>query len=258
MRIYRAYFYKLIRDPMLYAGIVATVLVCASKWLGNNPYTWRGDDVRSDIDVTMYISSVQRMIAIAGALSFVTNFAGEWTSRVTVGCVSRCGVNRYAVSNVVVCFVSSFVTVFFGIMLYAGVLSFFMPVFADTSPNNPMNTVEETLLRVGMPWVYIMFRILPFASSCGMWSVMGMMLTSFFPNKFVGICTPFVASYVIERITKGLPSEFDLYTVSLGYLDWNNVWLMQLYCIGLFAALSVVLGVVFVIMVKRRVHNEVA
>ena len=52
--------------------------------------------------------------------------------------------------------------------------------------------------------------------------------------------------------------EFDLYTVSLGYLNWNNIWLMLFYCIGLFAALSVVLGAVFVIMVKRRVRNEVA
>lgn len=252
MRIYRAYLYKLIRDPMLYIGIAATALLCACKWLQD----FSGYDVQSDIGITLDFSTLCKMIAIAGALPFVANFADEWTSRVTIGCVSRCGVKRYAVSNIVICFVSSLVTVFLGMMLYAGVLSFFLPVFFEDG--NPMNPVQETLLRGGLPWVYIIYRILPFAASCGMWSVMGMMLTSFFPNKFVGICTPFVASYVIERISVNFPPTFNLYYAALGYYNWENLWLQLLYCTGLFAALSVVFGVVFVIMVKRRVQNEVA
>ena len=255
MRIYRAHFYKLIRDPLFYFGIIATALLCAYTWVGKDP--WIAADVANQISITIYFATLRGMIAIAGALPFVANFAGEWTSRVTIGCVARCGVKRYAVSNVVVCFVSSLVTVFLGMMLYAGVLSFFMPLFEDV-PNNSMNTFDETLLRGGMPWVYIIFRIMPFAAACGMWSVMGMMLTAFFPNKFVGICTPFVASYVIERITYEFPTPINLYNVSLGFVDMENIWFQQLYCVGFFAALSAVFGFVFVIMVKRRVQNEVA
>lgn len=74
------------------------------------------------------------MIAISGALPFVTNFADEWTSRVTINCISRCGVYKYAVSNVVLCFVSTMFTVFAGMMLYAGVLSFFFPFLRTTAP----------------------------------------------------------------------------------------------------------------------------
>lgn len=252
MGIYRAYFYKLIREPMLYIGIIATALLCASKWLQD----FGGCDVQSDISLTLDFSTLCKMIAITGALPFAANFAGEWTSRVTIGCVSRCGVKRYAVSNIVICFVSSLATVFLGIMLYAGVLSFFLPVFYDDG--NPMNPIQETLLRGGLSWIYIIYRVLPFAASCGMWSVMGMTLTSFFPNKFIGICTPFVASYVIERISTNFPDPFNLYIVSLCTLDWRNIWLQLLYCLGLFVVLSMIFGIVFVITVKRRVQNEVA
>ena len=255
MRIYRAQFYKLIRNPLFYIGIVGIALLCATKWLPGR-YASRGADVRFEISYMLDITTVRKMIAILGALPFAANFADEWTSRVTIGCISRCGVKRYAVSNVVICFVSSLAAVFLGIMLYAVGLSFFLPVFADT--NNPMSLLEQTLLRGGVPWVYIMYRILPFAASCAMWSVMGMMLTSFFPNKFVGICAPFVASYVIERITMQFPSPFNLWHVSLLYLGWENIWLQLLYCVGMFAAIAAVCGVVFVIMVKRRVQNEVA
>lgn len=252
MGLYRAYFFKLIREPLFYLGVVFTALLCASKWLQN----FSGYDVQSDIGITLDFSTVGKMIAIAGALPFAANFAGEWASRVTINCVSRCGANRYAASNIVVCFVSSFFVVFAGMMLYAGVLSFFLPVFYDDG--NPMNWVKETLLRGGLPWVYIMFRILPFAASCGMWSVMGMTLTSFFPNKFIGICTPFVASYVIERISTNLPDPFNLYIISLGAMEWKNIWLQLFYCLGLFEVISMILGIVFVITVERRVRNEVA
>ena len=256
MRIYRAYFYKLIRDPLFYIGIIGTALLCATKWLPGK-YGGRGADVRFEIGMILDIATVRKMIAILGALPFSANFADEWTSRVTIGCISRCGVNRYAVSNVVMCFISSLLTVFLGMMLYAAALSTILPAFYED--NNPMILLEQTLLREGgMPWVYIMYRILPFAASCAMWSVMGMMLTSFFPNKFVGICAPFVASYVIERITMQFPSPFNLWHVSLGYLGWDNIWLQFFYSVGMFAAIAAVCGVVFAVMVKRRVQNEVA
>lgn len=256
MRIYRAYFYKLIRNPLFYIAIIGTALLCATKWLPGQ-YGMRGADVRFEISMILDVATVRKMIAILGALPFAANFADEWTSRVTVGCVSRCGVNRYAVSNVVMCFISSLFTVFLGMMLYAFVLSTFMPVFFED--NNPMILLEQTLLRDGgVPWVYIMYRILPFAASCAMWSVMGMMITAFFPNKFVGICAPFVASYVVERVTMQLPDPFNLWYVSLIRLGWVNIWLCLLYCVGLFAAIAAVCGVVFVITVKRRVQNEVA
>lgn len=255
MGIYRAYFYKLIRNPLFYIGIIATTLLCATKWLPGK-YAMRGADVQYEIGYILDIATMRKMIAILGALPFAANFADEWTSHVTVSCVSRCGANRYAVSNVVMCFASSFVTVFLGMMLYAAGLATFMPVFFEY--NNPMGLLEQTLLRGGMPWVYIMYRILPFAASCAMWSVMGMMLTAFFPNKFVGICAPFVASYAIERVTMQLPSPLNLWYVSLGYLRWKNIWLQFIYSVGLFTLITAVLGFVFVIMVKRRVQNEVA
>ena len=255
MRIYRAYFYKLIREPLFYIGIIGTALLCATKWLPGK-HGMAGADVRFEIGMILDLATVRKMIAILGALPFAANFADEWTCRVTIGCISRCGVNRYAVSNVVICFLSSIVTVFFGMMLYAASLSTFLPVFFED--NNPMGLLEQTLLRGGMPWVYIMYRILPFAASCAMWSVMGMMLTAFFPNKFVGICAPFVASYAVERVTMQLPSPFNLWHVSLIRLGWENIWVQFVYCVGLFAAIAAVCGVVFVLTVKRRVQNEVA
>lgn len=254
MKIFHVYLYKLLRNPLFYIGISCTALLCVCRQIPKNASICR--DVEMEINVILDISTLRKMIAIFGALPFAANFADEWTNHVTIGCVSRCGVKEYAVSNAVMCFISSLVTVFLGMMLFAGVQSFFKPVFIDSG--NGMSILRETFLRGGAPWVYIMYRVFVFAVSCAMWSVMGMTLTAFFPNKYVGLCSPFVASYILERFSMQLPPNFNLWYVSLSNLRWENVWGQFFYSVGLFAALAAVCGLVFVIMVKRRVQNEVA
>lgn len=256
MKIFRAYLYKLLRSPLFYIGMIVTALVFV---FGDDPVHGSGGrDVATDLEGVLYVATMRKLVAIFGALPFAANFADEWTNRVTTGCVSRCGVKKYAVSNVVMCFISSLVTVFLGMMLFAVGKSFFKPVFYDI-PDYPLGRLEETIMRSGgVPWVYIMYRSFVFASSCAMWSVMGMMLTAFFPNKYVGLCSPFVASYIVERFSMLLPLNFNLWIVSLSNLNWENVWGKFFYSVGLFTALAAVCGFVFVIMVKRRVQNEVA
>lgn len=255
MGVFRAYAFKLIRNPLFYIGIIGTALLCASRLLPQD-HGMMGSHVAIEIDMVLDLSTTRKMIAILGALPFAANFADEWTNHVTLGCVSRCGVKKYTVSNVVMCVISSTITVFLGMMLYAWVLSFFKPVFVDSG--NPMGGLKDILLRGGAPWVYIMYRIFLFAASCAMWSVMGMMLTAFFPNKYVGLCSPFVASYIIERLSMELPDEFNLYVISMGYLNWKNIYGLFFYCVGLCASLTIICGFVFGIMVKRRVQNEMA
>lgn len=254
MSLFRAHLYKLLRDPLFYIGIFGTALLCACRNIPPN-FTATRDTV-SELGAVLDISSMRKMIAVFGALPFAANFADEWTNHVTIGCVSRCGIKRYAASNVVMCFISSLATVFLGMMLFAGVLSCVKPVFKDSG--NPMDILMETLLRDGMPWEYIMYRVFVFAASCAMWSVMGMMITSFFPNKYVGLCSPFVASYIVERFSMQLPSNFNLWYVSVSYLYWKNIWGQFFYSLGLFLSLAVVCGLVFALTVKRRVQNEAA
>lgn len=254
MSIFRAYLYKLLHDPLFYIGIFGTALLCACRQILPNASVYR--DTTIELSALLDISSMRKMIAVFGALPFAANFADEWTNRITIGCVSRCGIKRYAVSNAVMCFISSLVAVFLGMMLFTGVLSFFKPVFVDSG--NPMNILSETLLRGGAPWVYIMYRVFVFAASCAMWSVMGMMLTAFFPNKYVGLCAPFVASYILERFSMQLPPNFNLWYVSLSNIGWENIWGQFFYSVGLFASLATICGLVFALTVKRRVQNETA
>lgn len=255
MGIFRAYFFKLIRSPLFYIGILGTAAVCASRRLF--PNGMMGGYVALEINLILDLDSMRKVIAIFGALPFAANFADEWTNTVTTSCVSRCGVRKYAFSNIALCFISSLIAVFLGMMLYAVICSVFMPLYNYDQLQDHFSPLQRALILSRMPVLYIIYYVFVFAASCAMWSVMGMMLTAFFPNKYVAICSPFVASYIIERISMQLPDTFNLWYVSLSRLGWENVWVQFFYSVGLFVAIAAICGLVFAVIVKRRVQNEI-
>lgn len=255
MGIFRAHLYKLIRSPLFYLGILGTAAVCASRRL--IPNGMLGGYVTVELNLILDLDSMRKVMAIFGALPFAANFADEWTNMITTSCVSRCGVKKYAISNVALCFLSSFAAVFLGMMLYAGICSAFMPLYKYEQLPEILSPLQRAFISTHLPIVYIMYYTFVFAASCAMWSVMGMMLSAFFPNRYVAICSPFVASYVIERISMQLPDAFNLWYVSLSRLGWKNVLLQFLYSVGLFVGIAVLCGWVFAEIIKRRVRNEI-
>lgn len=249
----RAYLFKILRSPMIYLAIIGVAAVCTTNLINGQAAV---ADVVYHLEIFFGLDAYRKIIAVMSALPFAANFAEEWKSSVTASCVTRKNVAKYACSNVAFCWVSSFLAVFLGMMLFVGVYTIFLPLY-EFDPN-PKFTPYGIFLDMEMPLLYVLARIAVFSASCAMWSVMGMLLSAFFPNKYIAICSPFVASYAIERITMQFPNALDLHQISLSYLDSKaNPPLSFLYSIGIFALISAVCGFVFYVIVRKRVQCEI-
>lgn len=247
----RSYINKLLRSPFTYAAFAGIIAVCCFRIFAPN----RNSTVIGQLMLFYGWTIMRKVVYIFAALPFAGNFADEWTNSVTTNCVTRCGLKKYIISNAIVCFVSSTVLVFLGIMLFAWVYSFFIPVYIDVgNPNNPPYGV---FLDAGLPFLTIAFEAFVFAASCGFWSITGMTVSAFFPNKYVAICVPVAANFFFERFTRRFPTEINLKGVALSRLFWNNVAGQFFYSIGFFVLLSVLFTLLFALSVKRRVQNEV-
>ncbi len=167
------------------------------------------------------LTIIRKVVYIFAALPFAGNFADEWTNSVTPHYITRCGLKKYIVSNVAVCFASSAVLVFAGMMLFAWIYSFFIPVYIDYG--DAVDPPYGVFLKAGMPFLKIAFEALVFAVSCGSWSVIGMTISAVFPNKYVSICTPVAVNFVMERIASLYPRMINLRAVALSYPIWNSV-----------------------------------
>lgn len=249
----KGYLYKLIRSPLTYIGVLGVFAVCLANMRGLliNEHT----TVMSRIDLFLDLDAFRKLTVIFAAVPFTANFADEWKNNVTTFCVSRRGIKKYAASNVLLCAVTSFLAVFLGIMLYMLVMSVFTE-FDRQDLNIHSGFPYCEFLNNGPRWLYPVIRIFVFSVSASMWCVMGLMLSAFIPNKYVAVCSPVVASYVVERITIQLPVQMNLHSLSLSVPLIYNSFTTFIYTMLVFTGISAVCGFVFYYVLRKRVQNE--
>ena len=251
-KMLKAYFYKLFRSPLFYIGIVGVVGVCSLRLL---PSVFKGIDVLMEMEIIRSLDGYRKLFVILAALPFAANFSDEWNCMATTSCIARTSARKYSVTNVVLCYISALATVFFGMMIFAGIYSLSYPFYSvgEGSESSPYGIFSLN----GFPLLDLAATTFIFAASCAMWSVMGLMLSAFFPSKYIAICSPFVFSYVVERITMNFPDNLDLWPLSLSHTGWSARPAF-LYANAVFAGISVICGIVFTLTVKRRVQNGIS
>lgn len=249
----RGYLYKLVRSPFAYIGVLGVFAVCLANLRGLmiNKYT----TVIERVDLFLDLDAFRKVTVVFAALPFTANFADEWKNNVTTDCITRKGVKKYAFSNVLMCAITSFLALFLGILLYMLVTSFFSDF------DRPGNGIESgfpycELLNGGLRWLYPIVRVFIFSVSGAMWCVMGLMISAFIPNKYVAVCSPVVASYVVERITIQFPVRLNLYSLSMSVPLVINSIVTFIYTTLFFTVISAVCGWVFYYVLRKRVQNE--
>ncbi|MCM1167141.1 MAG: hypothetical protein NC299_16030 [Lachnospiraceae bacterium] len=243
----RAYFYKLIHSPLFYVGALAST---ALSFYGMR--THGGGSVFDDVDILIGLQNYRKMFVLFASLPFVSNFADEWNTKTVTNCVTRRDADSYAAANIVMCYLSAFAAVFIGIMIYVLFQLTQMPLYDENSFFPPYGALLEKA-----PMLAITAVAFVYASSCGMWAVMGLTASAFFPSKYAAFCAPFVFCYIIERFTEILPGEFQLGPLSKSWSDWKPLPAF-LKSVMVFLTVSAVCGIIFTIKVKRRIGNELS
>lgn len=250
----RSYIFKLLRSPYLYVamiGILGLCLLVANAELGGRKGL-NGMDVCSDIVFLLQLYGYRRFFIVLGAIPFAANFADEWVSKAIINCVTRKSSFDYAISNVVVCFISTLVTVFVPLIIFAALDCGTKPVYDDI--NGP-GISYGGFQSMGLPFLTIVFVILTYALSAAMWSVMGMTLSAFFPSKYIAIGAPFIFCNALERLTEGNPPLLN-FTALTNARTWIPDRLTLIYTLFVFGGLSAACGALFVLKVGKRVRNE--
>lgn len=250
-KMIKSYFFKLLHSPYFYAGMMCVLGLCVFSSIESldTGKGLNGADTYTDMQILLGLKGYRRAFIIFGAIPFAANFADEWNSKTITNCVTRKSVLNYAVSNAVVCFGSSILSVFIPMAIFVTGLSFGDKDFYSEQYNY--------MLVLGMPYLTMLIFLLTFSLCCAMWSVTGMMLSAFFPSKYVALGTPFVLSAFFEHITLVSPWWFDLMGLSVSYTGKSAAASFG-YAFLVFAGLSAVCGAIFVLKVGKKVQNELS
>lgn len=245
----RSYFFKLLRSPLLYLGFLATLALCIYH-MYSNP---NDKVVLSGLNSLIGFDSYRKMFVLFAAIPFASNFADEWNSKSTISFITRKSVDNYACSNLIICYISAFAVVFAGMMIYILIGSISKPLCYTDNFAPPYGILCEG----GAPLLALTLIVFVYASSCGMWAVMGLTATAFLPSKYIGICAPFVFCYIIERFSRNWPGNFSLGALSKSWSDLNPLHAF-LWANFIFLFISACCGIVFIIKVKRRIENGIS
>jgi hypothetical protein len=209
------------------------------------------------VDLLLGLSVFKKVVVIFAAVPFAAGFCSEWNTQYIRFLASRSGVVPYIWSKALVCLLSSFAVVCLGLLLFALLLSFFMPLLPD-DPGAVASFPFAGFLTGAVPQAGLLSIVCIFALGNSLWVACGLTLSAYLPNRYLAVLSPFVFSYILENMTLGFPPWADLYVLTRAreVLDLGPLANLA-YSVIFFGLLVFLCGLVFSHRVKQRVRNDV-
>ncbi|MDC3424449.1 hypothetical protein NC797_07995 [Aquibacillus sp. 3ASR75-11] len=216
-----------------------------------------GLTVSYSLDIFVGLTMLKKLVVLFAALPYAASFCSDWKFQYIKPVVIRTGLNKYVWSKVFTCFLSGFLTVFIGLIIFITILAFKMPLISyenlDTSIFPPFGP-----LALDLPILYLLAKIFVFSLAAALWTVVGLTISAFIPIHFVAVAAPVIASYILEELTMSLPKWLNLYLLTRSANVIQQGALVSFtYFIFIFILFSVLAGMLFSYQVRRRIRNEV-
>ncbi len=250
MKLIFSYLKRLFISPLLYLSIAGITSICLlGAYTDGNPY------VVQSFHNALFISSYRNLIVLFAALPFSSVYCREWNESSAYNIIGRTSASESIFAYIFVQSIISFVTVFVGMFLSVGILYITLPDFVD---NRYIYTDTFTQLINERGLLFLFVLILHYSVSVSAWSVSGLMVSSFFMNSYIAVCSPLVISYILELFTIGTGKYTDLWTLSISSSAISDSPLISsLYICFVFILLGSLFSVVFYFRAERRIRCEI-
>lgn len=251
-------FMQLFSSPLFYLSIIGVTILCfISIWERVSASETRITVVYC-FDIFIGLTMFKKLVVLFAAIPYVSSFCSDWKCQYIKPVVIRTGIKEYIWSKIITCFVSGFLTVFIGLILFIILLSFKMPIF-------PAENIEQMIfppfapLAVGkIPVLYLLAQSFVFSMAAALWAVVGLSLSAFIPINFVAITTPLIASYFLESLTRRLPEWLNIYLLTSSCdVIHQGPFISFAYFVFIFILFSFLPASIFNYQVRRRLRNEV-
>ena len=204
-------------------------------------------------------NNVIDLMFIADGFVYASSFAKEWQSRYHMENIVRCSPTAYALSKCVATAISSGLSISLGIAVYITGLCIHQPVLMPSQEDISISvtTFKDLLLDGHMILFFLAYLYVIFLQAM-FFSMLGLLASGFFPNKYVAYCTPFVAGFAMNQLTNSLnlPNWMDPVKLALARVYGTATIKVILVETSIFLLLTAVCSALFICVVKRRIANE--
>ncbi|UUX34931.1 hypothetical protein [Fundicoccus culcitae] len=214
------------------------------------------------INHIMVFSHIQELILVASAFPVVMTFCDDWEHRFTFNQVIRTNTLNYAISKVTLAFFGSFLVTFIGLFISVGVLLLWFPLYIphEFTVLARMFPAYSELVFSAYPVTALLLKITVFSYSMGFWTSLGLLLSTYIPNRLVVLVSPYILRYYLGYFMMYLPGIFneehisESYPIFFGEPWWVHFSYFTLYYFVLFLLILFF----FKRQLEKRVRNESA
>ncbi len=224
---------------------------------------------------TVYSGNMVAMILLGAPLAYSASFAAEVSNGYFRPAIIRSDTGTYTLSKCVVTALSGGTAAVLGTLAFIVILLFLEPytLMEDCrlATDNYSDTVKdyleflygyfsELILFGGENFggfLYFAARLYVIFLMSMFFSVLGLCVSAYLPNKYAACASPFLLGFVINRgtLTLGIPSILDPIRVGLGYISGMSAVSVLLYSTLFFVVLTVLCSFIFIRAAKRRLAN---
>lgn len=163
-------------------------------------------DVLGFLNISSAIGGFSELTILLGALPFAMSFCEDLSSNFIKFLVIRGNIFKYSLSKIITCISSSIASITLGRALLIFILQFKIPLVSTISANYEAS-VEGTfgfLLTSGNYISYFLVDILFIAITCSIFAIIGLVITTYLPNKFLAITAPIISYFLLYQLAIGL------------------------------------------------------
>lgn len=238
--------------------LIAVIGVCIAYFLGAWDEIPYAKDILYLYKYSSMSSAFNMLTVLFCVLPFTTSFCNDWDSQFIRASVIRSGVDRYGFSKLIACAFSSGIAIALGTTLFILLLLLKVPLVFTSTDNFQFfatRTIGGSFLLNKQYIIYFAVNIYLGFLAGAFWSVVGLCASTYMLNRFIALCTPFIAHYFLNLITYSFPIWLRLNVITqgrciLGGTLWSLVYITFLFCI-----LTCGVGLLFIRNVRRRLAN---
>ncbi|KLE16320.1 ABC transporter permease [Clostridium sp. C8] len=163
-------------------------------------------DVLSFMKISSSIGYFSELTILLAALPFTMSFCEDIENNYIRFLIIRGNSFKYALSKIIVCIVSSFISVFVGKACIILFLMTKLPLVSETTGNYEV-FINQTFgyLLINKNFIlYFIIEIFFTAVICSMFSIIGLTITTYINNKFLAITAPIISYFIFYQISRAM------------------------------------------------------
>lgn len=205
----------------------------------------------------MHFDRFKPIMIILLSIIFTTEFCKEWISHFDRFILTRCSVKGYIygkiLGNIVAIYCSmAIATTVFVLFFHLYFKLDFVDYSDMESQINGYWPYGDIIFKGNPIWYFVIISTI-FATAVIFLTLLGMVISLYFPNKFVALAAPYICYYLLCSITLFFPEPLEFLGISMGTASvGNNMLINFLYNMGILVIFIIIVAVGIRRKVERR------